>query len=155
MTPANSSPHSAAQLFKAHMGFSLYNMGFTAGIVGTLIVAAYKSLGFVPDPVMIWTTGNNRLLGGFLALIFASMIALGFHLDRALPSRLKQIVATTGQSPTDFIALTGFGPTLANMGLTGAIGTLYVLLGCHGVTDSRIAASTASIRSALTNGLPK
>ena len=27
-------PPAAAQLFKAHMGFSLYNMGFTAGIVG-------------------------------------------------------------------------------------------------------------------------
>jgi hypothetical protein len=26
------------------MGFSLYNMGFTAGIVGTLIVALYKIL---------------------------------------------------------------------------------------------------------------
>ena len=37
-------------------------------------------------------------------------------------------MATTGQAPTDFIALAGFGPTLANMGLTGAIGTLYVLL---------------------------
>jgi hypothetical protein len=88
----------------------------------------YKSYGFVPDPVMIWTTGNNRLLGGFLAALFGSMVVLGFLLDRALPTRLQQIVATAGQSPTDFIALAGFGPTLANMGLTGAIGTLYVLL---------------------------
>ncbi len=118
----------AAQLFKAHMGFSLYNMGFTAGIVGTLVVAMYKSYGFVPDPVMIWTTGNNPLLGGFLAALFGSMVVVGFLLDRALPSRLKQIVAATGQAPTDFIALAGLGPTLANMGLTGAIGTLYVLL---------------------------
>ena len=54
----------AAQLFKAHMGFSLYNMGFTAGLVGTLVVALYKSYGFVPDPVFVWTTGNNVLLGG-------------------------------------------------------------------------------------------
>ena len=69
----------AAQLFKAHMGFSLYNMGFTAGIVGTLVVATYKSYGFVPDPVMIWTTGNNRLLGGFLAALFASMVAIGYY----------------------------------------------------------------------------
>ena len=46
-------------------------MGFTAGIVGTLVVATYKSYGFVPDPVMIWTTGNNVLLGGFLAAVFA------------------------------------------------------------------------------------
>ena len=70
----------AAQLFKAHMGFSLYNMGFTAGIVGTVVVALYKSYGFVPDPVMIWTTGHNRLAGGFLAVLFASMVA-----DRWLP----------------------------------------------------------------------
>ncbi len=118
----------AAQLFKAHMGFSLYNMGFAAGIVGTLVVATYKSYGFVADPVMIWTTGNNRLLGGFLALVFGSMVAVGYYLDRSLASRLKQIMATTGQAPTDFIALAGFGPTLANMGLTGTIGTIYVLL---------------------------
>ena len=118
----------AAQLFKAHMGFSLYNMGFTAGIVGTLVVATYKSYGFVPEPVMIWTTGNNQLLGGFLAALLGSMVAVGFYLDRSLPSRLKTILASSGQAPTDFIALAGFGPTLANMGLTGAISTLYVLL---------------------------
>jgi hypothetical protein len=117
----------AAQLFRAHMGYSLYNMGFTAGIVGTLVVATYKSYGFIPDPVMIWTAGNNRLLGGFLALLFASMIALGFCFDRALPSRLRQIMAEAGQAPSDFIALAGFGPTLANMGLAGGVGMLYVL----------------------------
>jgi hypothetical protein len=32
-----------------------------------------------------------------------------------------------GQSPSDFIALAGFGPALANMGLTGLIGMIYVL----------------------------
>ncbi len=117
----------AAQLFKAHMGFSLYNMGFTAGIVGTLVVATYKSYGFVPDPVMIWTTGHNRLLGGFMATVLLSMVAVGFFLHRPLPAGLKTILRATGQAPTDFIALAGFGPTLANMGITGAVGTLYVL----------------------------
>lgn len=117
----------AAQLFKAHMGFSLYNMGFTAGLVGTLVVALYKSYGFVPDPVFVWTTGNNVLLGTFLALVFASMIALGYGFDRRVPSGLKRVIASTGQSPTDFIALAGIGPTLANMGLCGAIGAAYIL----------------------------
>jgi hypothetical protein len=117
----------AAQLFKAHMGFSLYNMGFTAGLVGTLVVALYKSYGFVPDPVFIWTTGNNVLLATFLTVVFASMIAVGFWLDRGALSGLKTVVRTPGQSPTDFIALAGFGPTLANMGITGAIGMAYIL----------------------------
>ena len=70
--------------------------------MGTLVVALYKSYGFVPDPVMIWTTGNNRLLGGFLAALFASMVLVGFLLERARPARLRQIVAATGQAPTDF-----------------------------------------------------
>jgi hypothetical protein len=121
-------PAAAAQLFKAHMGHTLYNMGFTAGIVATLVVALYKSYGFVPDPVMIWTTGNNLLLGVFLAAVFVSMLAIGYALDRGLRRGLHAIVASTGQAPTDYIALAGFGATLANMGLTGTIAMAYVLL---------------------------
>jgi hypothetical protein len=118
----------AAQLFKAHMGFSLYNMGFTAGIIGVLIVALYKSYGFVPDPVMIWTTGNNRLFGGFLVVLFLSMAVTGYILDRNIVTRMMQIMRLSGQSPTDFVALAGFGPVLVNMGLTGTIGLCYVLV---------------------------
>lgn len=118
----------AAQLFKAHMGFSLYNMGFTAGVVGTLIVAMYKAYGFVPVPVMIWTTGNNALLAVFLAVLFASMLAIGRYADRALVRRLAEIMRAPGTSPTDFIAMAGFGPTLANMALAGAVATAYVML---------------------------
>ena len=118
----------SAHLFKAHMGFSLYNMGFTAGIVGTLVVALYKSYGIVPEPVMIWTSGSNLLLSGFLYALFISMVAAGCYADKRVLSKLKQIMATSGQAPTDFISLVGFAPVLANMGLVGAIGTAYVLL---------------------------
>lgn len=38
-------PPAAAHLSRAHMGFSLYNMGFAAGIVGTIVVAMYKAFG--------------------------------------------------------------------------------------------------------------
>jgi Protein of unknown function (DUF1576) len=117
----------AAHLFKAHMGFSLYNMGFTVGIVGTLVVALYKSYGFVPDPVFIWTTGNNVLLAIFLSIVFASMLAVGWFLDPGAGQRVAEIMRTPGRAPTDFIAIAGFGPTLANMGLTGFVGLIYVL----------------------------
>jgi hypothetical protein len=103
-------------------------MGFTAGLVGTLVVALYKSYGFVPDPVFIWTTGNNVLLAAFLSVVFVAMIAVGFYFDRGVPAGMRKVMATSGQSPTDFIALAGFGPTLANMGVTGAIGMAYILI---------------------------
>jgi hypothetical protein len=121
-------PPAASQLFKAHMGFSLYNMGFTAGIVGTLIVALFKSYGYVPDPVMVWARGNNVMLGVFSLAVFSSMIALGFYLNPFVLPKMKGLMALPGQSPTDFIALAGFDVTLVNMGLTGLIGTAYVLI---------------------------
>ena len=120
-------PPAAAHLFRAHMGFSLYNMGFTAGIVGTLVVAAYKAFGYVPDPVFIWTKGSNGLLTIFLSLVFASMAGVACALDRGVVGRLAVISAAPGRAPTDFIRLAGFGATLANMGLSGGIGVAYVL----------------------------
>jgi len=118
----------AAQLAKAHMGFSLYNMGFTAGLVGTLVVALYLSYGFIPRPEFIWTTGNNVLLGSFLAALFGALIAAGFWLDREALRGLKVMLRSSGQAPTDFLAIAGLGPTLVNMGLCGAVATLYILL---------------------------
>lgn len=118
----------AAQLFKAHIGFNLYNVGFTAGIVGTLIVALYKSYGYVPEPVMIWTRGNNVVLGGFLTVVFGSMIVIGLYLNRSVFAKMKDLMRMPGRSPTDFISLVGLDATLVNMGLTGMIGASYVLL---------------------------
>ncbi len=120
-------PAAAAHLSRAHMGFSLYNMGFTAGIVGTIVVAMYKAYGFVPDPVFIWTREQQGALAGFLAVYFLSMLAVGYGLDREAFARLPDILRTAGRAPTDFIALAGFGATLANMGLAGGVGLVYVL----------------------------
>jgi hypothetical protein len=117
----------AAHLFNAHMGYTLYNIGWVAGILGTLTVAVYKSYGFVPEPVFIWTTGNNLLLGSMLALLFAAMAAAGWWLDRQAWRKLAWILRRTGRSPSDFVTEAGIGPSLLNMGLAGAIGTAYVL----------------------------
>lgn len=118
----------AGQLFKAHMGFSLYNMGFAAGILGTLVVSLYRSYGFVPEPVFIWTTGNNLLLGALLFVLFGALVLAGFRFDPAALSGFRAIIGMTGQAPADFIGKAGLGPTLVNMGASGALGTAYILL---------------------------
>lgn len=118
----------AGQLFKTHNGFNLYNVGFTAGIIGILVVALYKSYGFVAEPVMAWTTGNNALLGLFLASFLLSMIIIGHYLDRSPLARLKQLLQQTGQAPDDFVAQFGLGSTLINMGLSGMVALFYILI---------------------------
>ncbi len=118
----------AAQVFKAHEGFTLYNIGFAAGIIGTLVVGIYKSYGFVPEPIFIWTTGNNLLLGTLLLAVFIAMAAGALLLDRNALTKERCIMRLPGQAPTDFLASAGIGPVLLNMSLTGAMGTGYVLL---------------------------
>ena len=117
----------AAHLFRAHEGHSLYNMGFVAGLLGTLTVAIYKSYGFVPDPVFIWTRGHNGLLGTLLVLMFCAMAVIGVLLDPQAAQRELRLMRRSGRAPTDFVALFGYGPALLNMALTGLMGTAYVL----------------------------
>ncbi|MFN9734042.1 MAG: DUF1576 domain-containing protein [Microcystis sp.] len=118
----------ATQLFKAHAGFNLYNIGFTAGVIGTLVVALYKSYGYVPDPVMIWTSENQGILTGFLVILFLSMLIVGLFLDRQSLGQLSTLVKLSGQAPSDFVAIVGLGATMVNMGLCGLLGLAYLLV---------------------------
>jgi hypothetical protein len=121
-------PPVSVNLLKVHQGFSLYNMGFTAGIVGILVVSLLNSYGIVPVPQMIWTSGNNKILGTYLFLIFLSMLMLGICLEIKPWEKLKRIWAFSGQLVTDFVVMEGFGASLINMGINGLIATLYILV---------------------------
>lgn len=121
-------PPVAAQLFKVHQGYNLYNMGFAAGVLGTVLVAVYASFGLVPQPVSIWTRGHDGLLGPLLALLFVGQILAGFALDRGAFAGLCVILRASGQAPSDFLAQAGLGAVLVNMGLCGLMGLGYLLL---------------------------
>ena len=118
----------AGQLFKAHSGFSLYNVGFTAGVLGTLIVALFKSYGFVPDPVMIWTSQSRGLLCGFVVALLLALTIAALMLDRQALSKFRSLIRLSGQAPTDVLARFGPGATLLNMGLCGLLGLAVVML---------------------------
>lgn len=121
-------PPVAAQLFKVHQGFNLYNMGFAAGVLGTVLVSLFVSFGLVPEPVSVWTRGNDGLLGTALALVFLGQILAGLALDRGALRGLKAILGESGQAPSDFLARAGLGAVLVNMGLCGLMGLGYLLL---------------------------
>lgn len=121
-------PPVSANLLKVHQGFSLYNMGFTAGIVGTIVVSLLNSYGIVPVPQMIWTRGNNILLGSYFGLMFLSMLMLGIYLTSNPLAKIRRIWASSGQLVTDFVVMEGFGASLINMGINGLIATLYIIL---------------------------
>ena len=121
-------PPVSANLLKVHQGFSLYNMGFTAGIVGTIVVSLLNSYGIVPVPQMIWTKGNNLILGSYLGLMFLSMLTVGLYLTSDPFAKIRRIWDSSGQLVTDFVIMEGFGASLINMGINGLIATFYILV---------------------------
>ncbi len=118
----------AAHLKHVHRGFSLYNVGFTAGIIGAVYVSLLKSYGYQTVPVLVWSEGNDALFGAFLFLLFAFLMLLGRAAGPDPAEGMRAILGETGRSCADFIALGGVGAVLINIGLNGAVATLYVLL---------------------------
>ena len=121
-------PPLAEHLKAVHKGYSLYNVGFTAGILGTVYVSLLRSYGYQTGFNMIWSDGNDSLLLGFLLLLFCFIILVGLFSGRDPVASLQAIFRQSGHAGEDFIALGGLGASLVNIGLNGLIGTAYVLL---------------------------
>ena len=120
-------PPLSAYLLRVHQGFNLYNIGFTTGIIGTILVSILKSYGFTTASKLIWSTGNNKVLGIYLTFSFLFLIISGFVINQRSFKRLKNIYGYSGRLVCDFVTLEGFGVTLINMGLNGLLGMVYVL----------------------------
>lgn len=121
-------PPIASQLFRAHNGFTLYNMGFVAGILGTVVVAVLQSYGLDGQPEMVWTHGHDTPLLILTALILISLVGTALYLDRSPWRSYVALHRQTGQAPADFVETSGAAATLINMAAVGVISTAYVLI---------------------------
>jgi hypothetical protein len=121
-------PPLSAYLMRVHQGFNLYNIGFTAGVIGTITISVFKSYGLKIEERFIWTSGNNNILGMFLFLLFMSMIIISLIIDKSAYMKYKNLFKYTGRLVSDFMILEGFAPTLFNMGVNGIFATAYVII---------------------------
>lgn len=121
-------PPLASNFLKIHQGYNLYNVGFTAGMITTVLVALFKSFGYTPTTQLIWGEGYNLLSGFYLYLLCITMILVGEFSDTRSIDQFKRISRHSGRLVSDFILMDGFSPTLINMGINGLIATTYVLM---------------------------
>ena len=121
-------PPLAAAFLSVHRGFNLYNMGFVAGMVGTLYVSLFRSHGFIAASRVLWTRGNDMLLAPLCILLFCSMAAAGYWLNGRSFQGLGEIWRHPGRLVADFVDIMDFPPTLMNMGINGLIAVCYLLL---------------------------
>ena len=111
-----------------HMGYNLFNVGFSAGILAFVAVCILNSLGITSESVLLWQTGRPTGIVTGLYLLFVMVFMIGFITGGCKWSGLKKIFSRPGRAVTDFILMDGASPTMMNMGLVGIICTTYILL---------------------------
>lgn len=120
-------PPLARHLLQFHQGYNLYNVGLTAGLVGTVAMSIFRAFEVEVGGSGAWSEGNGGTYLPFLVPFFASMILLGLAVGPATARNLRGIYASSGRLVSDFVRSQGIGPALANMGTVGLVGLLYVL----------------------------
>ena len=121
-------PPLAQAFLRFHRGFSLYNVGFTAGIIGMFITATFKMFNVNIETVNYISSGHDLELSIILYIIFTAMIFIGILNSENIIKEYSELLKNTGQLVADFFDLYGYGITLLNMGVMGIIFTTYILL---------------------------
>ena len=111
-----------------HMGYSLFNVGFSGGTLAFVIFCVLKAHGIESESVFIWKSERNVFLIVGLMIYFVSVFLLGFWLEHGNIKKLGKIMKHPGRAVADFVLMDGPGATLMNMGLMGAAAEIQVLL---------------------------
>lgn len=109
-------------------GFSLYNIGFTCGLIGTVFTSLMRNFGKQVDSVSILASGYNVPFSIFLFSLFICTTLLGLLINKWTFKGMEKILNHSGQLSTDYVEIAGDGATFLNMGLLGIIATTYILI---------------------------
>lgn len=111
-------------------GFSVYNIGFTCGVVGTIFTSLLRSTGQQIEPVTMLSSGHNQPFTIIFLTLFSLMLITGLYLNSGTLNGYSELMKHSGQLSTDFIKTNGFSITLINMALLGYVCVFYILF--HG-----------------------
>lgn len=120
-------PPLATYCLRVHQGYNLYNVGFAAGLVGTLLVSIMKSFGYEVDNSLSWTYENNWIVVAYILTLSFVLMAMGWFGIEDKKS-IKRIYRHSGRLVADFVLMDGLPVTLFNMGSLGIVATLYILI---------------------------
>ena len=118
----------ANHMYTFHKGYNLYNIGFVGGIIGTLITSLLRGFGLMIEPQSNISTQYSVPIRNVLIIIFSFYILVGFISNKISFKGYKNVLKHSGPGLTDFIQKFGFGLTYVNIGLTGLIAVLYVII---------------------------
>jgi hypothetical protein len=120
-------PPMAAFCLKIHQGYNLYNTGFAAGLLATLLMSLLRAFGINFDSRLLWSTGNNLSFSIILIFLFLLIIVVGYIENDKSFKNLHKLYKQPGRLVSDYYLVFGRGITMVNMGILGLYSTMFVL----------------------------
>ncbi|MGL4392512.1 MAG: DUF1576 domain-containing protein [Fusobacteriaceae bacterium] len=120
MTPLSSG------MLKFHEGFNLYNIGFTGGIVGTILASIVKGRGIEIMTMKELSTEYDLPIKIILAGIFCIFIMVGYHINDDSINGYDTLMFNSGRLLSDFTLTEGFGISIINAGIMGLLALSFV-----------------------------
>jgi len=121
-------PPLASYCLKLHQGYNLYNVGFAAGLLATLLMSFLRAFGVDTESRLLWYTGNNFMFSIMLITLFTTMIIIGYVQNGKSFKNLLRLYKKPGRLVSDYYLLFGRGITMVNMGILGIYSTLFVIM---------------------------
>lgn len=134
----------ASHMLRFHDGYNLYNIGFTAGLLGTVMTSFLRSFQIDVNPVSILYLEQNMAIIALICGLFVYLIIAGITINRDALKQYKNILRYKGRTITDFTAHMGYGITFVNMGLMGLLST-GIVIALGGVVNGPVLAGIFTI----------
>ena len=123
-------PQLSTQFLGFHQGFSLYNVGFTAGIIGMVVLGFMNAFGIEVETRTLASTQSPlilyQLLIGFCVILIVTSFYL--HFKKKEKYHFKLLLKLSGRLPSDFVEMTNMATVTLNMSIIGFILLGYVLM---------------------------
>ncbi|MDW7661198.1 MAG: DUF1576 domain-containing protein [Bacillota bacterium] len=116
----------SSHMLRFHDGYNLYNIGFTAGLVGTVFTSFLRNFKIDIQPVNILYTEHNASITVLLVVMFIYLIGVGLVINKGGLLQYRSILKYKGRTITDFTGLVGYGITFINMGVMGLASVIMV-----------------------------
>ncbi|WP_073997925.1 DUF1576 domain-containing protein [Anaerococcus urinomassiliensis] len=126
----------SANMIGFHDGYSLYNVGFSLGIIGIIIAGNLRMFDRLIPEVNIIYTGSDLYPLVFLLIICTIFACYGLVKNKGLKGYGK-LLKQSGRLVSDFTILFNKYLVIFNVGITGIIAILYVKI-CGGVINGPI-----------------
>lgn len=121
-------PPLSEAFIRFHQGYTLFNFGFTTGMLAMLITSFFGYFNLEIKSVEYLSSIYHKELSYYILIVIAFILLFILLCKRPSLRKIRKLLKDTGRAPSDFITSYGSGNTLCNMCFTTSIYLFFILL---------------------------